>query len=129
MQLSWIKNVEFAGEYFADSKGYYADAGFDGGRPRRRPGRPARPSSCSGSADVALSDAVADGAAVANEGAPLKIIGTTFQKNPFTILSLADGGNIATPEDLVGKKIGVQDSNTSLFAGAAGGQRHRPEPS
>ena len=29
VQLSWIKNEEFAGEFFADSKGYYAEAGFD----------------------------------------------------------------------------------------------------
>src|SRR4051794_23937194 len=28
VQLSWIKNSEFAGEFLADSKGYYADAGF-----------------------------------------------------------------------------------------------------
>src|SRR5882672_3874343 len=28
IQLSWIKNVEFAGMYIADTKGYYLDAGF-----------------------------------------------------------------------------------------------------
>ena len=28
VQLSWIKNAEFAGEFFADSRGYFADAGF-----------------------------------------------------------------------------------------------------
>ena len=65
---------------------------------------------------VALSDAASVGAAVAEQDAPLKIIGATFQKNPFTILSLAEGGDIATPEDLIGKKIGVQDSNASVFA-------------
>lgn len=114
VQLSWIKNEEFAGEFFADSEGYYEDAGFSS--VNLVPG----PSTgvaelVSGSVDVALNDAVSVGAAVANEQAPVKIIGTTYQKNPFTILSLADGGNIVTPEDLKGKKIGVQDSNTSLF--------------
>lgn len=114
VQLSWIKNEEFAGEFFADSAGYYTEAGFSA--VNLTPG----PSTgvaelVSGTVDVALSDAVSIGAAVGNEGAPLKIIGTTYQKNPFTILSLADGGNILTPEDLKGKKIGVQDSNTSLF--------------
>lgn len=69
----------------------------------------------SGEVQVALSDAASIGAAVAEQEAPLKIIGATFQKNPFTILSLADGGNIASPEDLIGKKIGVQDSNASVF--------------
>jgi len=114
VQLSWIKNEEFSGEFFADSEGYFEEAGFSS--VSLVPG----PSTgvaelVSGSADVALSDAVSVGAAVANEQAPVKIIGTTYQKNPFTILSLADGGNIATPDDLKGKKIGVQDSNTSLF--------------
>lgn len=114
VQLSWIKNEEFAGEFFADSMGYYTEAGFDS--VELIPG----PSTgvaelLSGTADVALSDAVSIGSAVAAEGAPLKIIGTTYQKNPFTVLSLADGGNIATPEDMIGKKIGVQDSNTALF--------------
>jgi ABC-type nitrate/sulfonate/bicarbonate transport system substrate-binding protein len=114
LQLSWIKNEEFAGEYFADANGYYEEAGFSS--VNLVPG----PSTgvaelVSGTADIALSDSVATGAAVANEGAPVKIIGATFQKNPFTILSLADGGDIATAEDLKGKKIGVQDSNTSLF--------------
>ena len=114
LQLSWILNEEFAGEYIADSEGYYADAGFDS--VNLVPG----PSTgvaelLGGNADIALSDSVAVGTAIANESAPLKIIGATFQANPFTVLSLADGGDIATPEDLVGKKIGVQDSNTSLF--------------
>lgn len=114
LQLSWIKNEEFAGEYLADSKGYYKDAGFSS--VNLVPG----PSTgvaelVSGTVDIALSDSVATGAAVANEGAPVKIIGATFQKNPFTILSLKNGGNIATAADLKGKKIGVQDSNTSLF--------------
>ncbi len=28
VQLSWIKNYEFGGEFFADDKGYYTEAGF-----------------------------------------------------------------------------------------------------
>jgi ABC-type nitrate/sulfonate/bicarbonate transport system substrate-binding protein len=114
LQLSWIKNAEFAGEYMADSKGYYTDAGFSSVNLVAGPSTGVA-ELVQGSAQIALSDAVSIGTAVANEDAPVKIIGTTYQKNPFTILSLADGGNIATPQDLVGKKIGVQDSNTSLF--------------
>lgn len=114
LQLSWIKNEEFAGEYIADSEGYFDEAGF--GEVTLVPG----PSTgvaelLSGSADIALSDSVAVGSAIASEGAPVKIIGATFQANPFTVLSLADGGDIATPEDLIGKRIGVQDSNLALF--------------
>jgi ABC-type nitrate/sulfonate/bicarbonate transport system substrate-binding protein len=114
VQLSWIKNEEFAGEFFADSEGFYERRRLRLGHPRARTLDRCRRAHL-GSADVALSDAVSIGSVVASEGAPLKIIGTTYQKNPFTVLSLKDGGDIATPEDLIGKKIGVQDSNTALF--------------
>jgi len=113
LQLSWIKNEEFSGEFFADTNGYYTDAGFDEVVLTSGPSTGVA-ELLSGTADVALSDAISVGTAVADD-APLKIIGSTFQANPFTILSLADAGNILTPEDLIGKTIGVQDSNTSLF--------------
>jgi ABC-type nitrate/sulfonate/bicarbonate transport system substrate-binding protein len=114
LQLSWIFNEEFAGEYLATENGYYEEAGFDAVNLVPGPSGGV-PELLGGTADIALSDAVQVGAAVANEAAPLKIIGATFQANPFTVLSLADGGDIATPEDLKGKKIGVQDSNLTLF--------------
>lgn len=113
VQLSWVKNEEFSGEFFADSKGYYKDAGLT---VTLTPGPSTGAAELlSGKTDIALSDAVSIGSVVASEGAPLKIIGTTYQKNPFTVLSLKSKGNIATPADLKGKKIGVQDSNTALF--------------
>jgi ABC-type nitrate/sulfonate/bicarbonate transport system substrate-binding protein len=114
VQFSWIKNAEFLGEYMADTNGYYTDAGFDSVNLVSGPSSGVA-ELLQGSVEVALNDAISVGTAVANEEAPLKIIGTTYQKNPFTILSLADGGNIATPQDMIGKRIGVQDSNTSLF--------------
>jgi ABC-type nitrate/sulfonate/bicarbonate transport system substrate-binding protein len=114
VQLSWIKNAEFAGEFIADDSGYYADAGFDSVDLLAGPVA-TEELVATGKADFGLSNAISTGAAIANSDFPLKIIGTTFQKNPFSILSLADGGNIVTPEDLVGKKIGVQDPNLSLF--------------
>jgi ABC-type nitrate/sulfonate/bicarbonate transport system substrate-binding protein len=114
VQLSWIKNAEFAGEFMADDKGYYSDAGFSS--VKLLPGPVGTEELvATGKADFGLSNAVSTGAAIANSDFPLKIVGTTYQKNPFSILSLADGGNIATPQDLVGKKIGVQDPNLSLF--------------
>jgi ABC-type nitrate/sulfonate/bicarbonate transport system substrate-binding protein len=114
VQYSWIKNEEFAGEFYAYENGYYDEAGFGEVTGIAGPDTGVA-KLLSGSVQVALSDAASIGAAVAEQDAPLKIIGTTFQKNPFTILSLTDGGNIETPEDLIGKKIGVQDSNASVF--------------
>lgn len=115
LQLSWIKNAEFAGEFMADTKGHYTDAGFSSVTMDPGPG-PIETLVATGDADFGLSNAVSTAQVIAEEDAPLKIVGTKFQKNPFTILSLADGGNIATPEDLVGKKIGVQaGGNETLF--------------
>jgi len=115
LQLSWIKNAEFAGEFFADTNGYYEDAGF--GSVTMDPGPGAIETLvATEDADFGLSNAVSTAQVIAEEDAPLRIVGTKFQKNPFTILSLADGGNIATPQDLVGKRIGVQaGGNETLF--------------
>lgn len=115
MQYSWIKNEEFAGEFYAEENGYYAEAGFDAVNGISGPDTGVA-KLLSGTVQVALSDAASVGAAIAEQDAPLKIIAATFQKNPFTILSLKDGADIATPQDLIGKKIGVQDSNASVFA-------------
>lgn len=114
VQYSWIKNEEFAGEYYAEENGYYEEAGFS------EVTAVAGPSTgvaelLEGTVDVALSDAASIGAAIAEEEAPLKIVGATFQKNPFTILSLKDGADIQTPEDLKGMRIGVQASNENVF--------------
>jgi ABC-type nitrate/sulfonate/bicarbonate transport system substrate-binding protein len=115
LQLSWIKNAEFAGEFFADTNGYYEEAGF--GSVTMDPGPGAIETLvATEDADFGLSNAVSTAQVIAEEDAPLRIVGTKFQKNPFTILSLADGGNIATPQDLVGKRIGVQaGGNETLF--------------
>ncbi|MEY3587380.1 MAG: hypothetical protein RJB32_676, partial [Actinomycetota bacterium] len=115
VQFSWIKNAEFAGEYFADSNGYYTEAGFSSVNFIAGP-TATTAVVLSGDALVGLSDAVAVTPVILEEEAPLKIIGATYQKNPFTILSLKDGANIQTAQDLIGKKIGVQaGGNETLF--------------
>jgi len=114
IQLSWIKNAEFAGEFFADSEGYFEDAGFSDVTLVAGP-TATEAAVIAGESLVGLTNAVSV-APIILDDAPIKIIGTTYQKNPFTILSLADGGNILTPADLVGKKIGVQaGGNETLF--------------
>lgn len=117
VQLSWIKNIEFAGEFFATTKGYYKAAGFSavnliaGGSA----GTSAESAVASGKAFVGLSSPGATGPAIV-QGAPLKTVATTYQKNPFAILSIASKKPIATPKDMAGKKIGVQQgTNQVLF--------------
>ncbi|MET0672815.1 MAG: ABC transporter substrate-binding protein [Microbacterium pygmaeum] len=114
VQLSWIKNVEFAGEYVAADAGYFDDAGFGSVDLVAGPGA-AESLVASGSTTLAVTDPISAAPAIVNEGAPIKIIATTYQKNPFTILSLTDAADIQTPDDLVGKRIGVQAGNETLF--------------
>lgn len=116
VQLSWIKNVEFVGEYMADDRGYYEEAGFSsvdllaGGAA----GTSAESAVASGRAFAGLSAPSLTAPAIA-EGAELRIVGATFQKNPFCILSLGDNP-IPTPQDMVGKRIGVQSGgNDTIF--------------
>lgn len=115
VQLSWIKNIEFAGEYFALEKGYYKDAGFGnvdlvaGGAA----GTGVEAGLDTGKIWIGMSAPQLTAPAVLN-GLPAKIVGATYQKNPFAIVSSA-AKPINTPQDMVGKKIGVQDSNQLVF--------------
>jgi ABC-type nitrate/sulfonate/bicarbonate transport system substrate-binding protein len=113
-QLSWIKNVEFAGQYIADTNGYYKDAGFSS------------VNLMAGGPTVQQDAVVASGKALLGigspditapailKGAPLKIIAVLFQKNPFCVMSLASNP-IKTPQDMVGKSIGVQAVNEPVW--------------
>ncbi|GAA3108574.1 ABC transporter substrate-binding protein [Nonomuraea salmonea] len=115
LQLSWKKNVEFAGEYFADTNGYYKAAGFtqvellSGGGS----GTSVESGLATGRCWAGLSAPTITAPAIL-QGAPLKIVGATFQKNPFAIISLSKNP-IKDAKDLAGKRIGVQDSNELVW--------------
>lgn len=118
VQLSWIKNIEFAGEYFATEKGYYTKAGFSAVTLLAGGGSTtAEEAVISGKALVGLSSPPITIPAIA-KGAPLKIIASTYQKNPFCLLSLEENTPIHTVADLKGKRIGVQSGgNQTIFEG------------
>jgi ABC-type nitrate/sulfonate/bicarbonate transport system substrate-binding protein len=118
LQLSWIKNIEFAGEFFADSKGYYKAAGLDSVNLVTGPVDSADALVLAKTVDVGLSAPDATARFITEQGAPLKIIASTFQKNPFCILSMEQGTPIRTPKDLIGKRLGIQaGTNQQIFAG------------
>jgi ABC-type nitrate/sulfonate/bicarbonate transport system substrate-binding protein len=114
-RFSWIKNVEFAGSYIADQKGYYKAEGFSGAN--FIAGGPSaiamETDVANGKAFVAVSSPDITGSAVL-KGAPLRIIGAQYQKSPFAVMSMA-GKPIATPQDMYGKRIGVQATNESVW--------------
>lgn len=113
MQLVFIKNVQFAGSYFADSKGYWRDRNLQVDLLAGGPNLTVEPVVESGRALVGITHTAQAVKAIGN-GADLKIIGAGFQKNPFVLISRAVAP-IKSPQDLAGKKIGVQALDLPVF--------------
>jgi ABC-type nitrate/sulfonate/bicarbonate transport system substrate-binding protein len=109
-QASWINDAEFAGYFVAMDKGYYAEAGLDltylSGGPDVIP----ESALITGKADLTLTTPDTTIKAIVEQGAPFKIIGAQYQKNPIGIVSLASNP-VATPQDLVGKTLAVPPVN------------------
>lgn len=110
-QASWINDAEFMGYFIAIDKGYYEDEGLE---VQYAPGGPdVIPESTllSNSAMITLTTPETTIKTIVDDGAPFKIIGTQFQKNPIGVVAL-EGSNISSPEDLVGKTLAVPPVNT-----------------
>jgi ABC-type nitrate/sulfonate/bicarbonate transport system substrate-binding protein len=113
LQFVFIKNVQFAGSYFADSKGYWKERGLEVTLLPGGPNLTVEPVVTSGRALVGISHTAQAVKAILN-GADLKIIGSGFQRNPFVLISRA-AKPIKTPQELAGKKIGVQALDLPVF--------------
>lgn len=116
LRLCWIYNSEFAGEFQAASKGYYRQEGLS--ETTLVPGGPGAPPA---DIDVAQGNsllgitAIDLTAAAVNEGASLRTIGAQYQKTAFCIVSLASKP-IREPAAMIGRTIGVQPANQTIFA-------------
>jgi ABC-type nitrate/sulfonate/bicarbonate transport system substrate-binding protein len=110
MQAAWINDAEFAGYFLAMDKGFYTDEGLDltylSGGPDVIP----ESTIIAGRADLALTTPDTTIKAIVDQGAPFKIIGAQYQKNPIGIVSLV-GSGINSPADLVGKTLAVPPVN------------------
>lgn len=113
MQLGWIANVEYMGMFVADDAGYYKAEGLDMDLVPGGPAISVAPIVASGKALVGL-DSADTIARARKEGAKLKLIGVELQRNPTAVMSLASKP-IKTPQDLVGKKFGVQQNGVEII--------------
>ncbi|WP_165949121.1 ABC transporter substrate-binding protein [Kribbella turkmenica] len=125
-QLAWIKDAQFGGSYIADNKGYYRSNGFESvnfiaGGPTVVP----VPVVVSGKAFVTLAAAEQVASAIL-QGADVVTIATLYQKNAMGLMSLAKSP-ITKPEDMAGKRIGVQTTNTGIFAAFLASNDMKPE--
>lgn len=112
-QLSWIKSIQYGG-YFAgiengNFKKHGVDATFVSGGPN------IDPVDNVASGNSQLGDRPIGPLLVAREkGIPIKVIGTVFQKSPYSVISLADKP-IKTVAEMKGKTIMVSTSGVPLM--------------
>jgi NitT/TauT family transport system substrate-binding protein len=108
VQLGWLNNVEFAGIYVAEAKGYFKKYGLD---VTTQPGGTtidSRSVVASGGAQIGTVAEATDEAIANAKGADLRAFGAIYQQNPGCMMVRADSG-IKTGADLRGKTIGLQN--------------------
>lgn len=113
LQLVWVMNVQFAGSYIASTNGYYEDEGIDVKLEAGGPTVVVEPNVIAGASLVGIAGGETIAAAI-EKGAELKVIAAGFQKSPVCVMSLSDNP-IRTPQDMVGKKIGVPAASLVSF--------------
>lgn len=111
-QLSWIKSIQYGGFFAGLDQGSFKKFGIE-------------PTFVSGGPNVDPVGNVASGQSqlgdrpigpliiAKDKGIPIKVIGTVFQKSPYSIISLAKSP-IKTPQDMKGKTIAVPTSGRPL---------------
>jgi len=102
LQLRWHAQFQFAGYYAALEKGFYKDAGLDvvitEGQPDKKPVAQVLDGIANygvGNSEVLLTRL---------QGAPLVALAAVLQHSP-SVLIATKSSNIATPHDLIGKKV------------------------
>ncbi len=113
IQFDWFTNVQFAGILVAKDRGWYEDAGIDLTIRGWQKGISPVEEVVSGKAQIGTDEGTVLIEAAA-QGKKLKAIGTQFQKSPMCLTSKKDK-NIASPKDLIGKKVGVSMPKTVLM--------------
>lgn len=109
-QASWTNDAEFTGYFVAADKGYFKDEGLDLNYMSGGPDVIPESTLIAGKADLTLTTPDTTIKAIAEQGAPFKIIGAQYQKNPVGIVSLAKKP-IREPKDLIGKTLAVPPVN------------------
>jgi len=107
-QIQWIKDVQSAGWWIADSNGYFRDAGIDSNVLAGGPGVANIESIvAAGRADIGIDqlERVID---ANNQGEDFVIFAAIYQHNPVAMMSLP-AHPIHTAKDLVGKRLGLQE--------------------
>ena len=112
-QLSWIKSIQYGGYFAGIDQGFYGRLGVDPTFNSGGPNLDAVANVASGQSG--LGDRPIGSILVGlDKGMPLRVIGTVFQKSPYSVISLAKTP-IKTVKELVGKTVSVSVSSRPLI--------------
>jgi ABC-type nitrate/sulfonate/bicarbonate transport system substrate-binding protein len=115
IQLGWLANVEYMGEFVAADAGYFEREGLHCTLLPGGPSASIPPLVDSGKVLIGFEST--DGIARARaHGARLKVVAATLQRNPTSIMSLASNP-IREPKDLIGRRLGVPQANRVTLKG------------
>ncbi|MGI9147027.1 MAG: ABC transporter substrate-binding protein [Chloroflexota bacterium] len=105
LQLKWVPQAQFAGYFVALEKGYYKDENLDVTIVPGGPDIVSEQQVANGQADFGV-DWVASFLAFRDKGLPLIDVAQIYQSSGLLLVS-KKSANIAKPEDLKGKNVGV----------------------
>lgn len=113
MQFAWFHQIEYTGFYVAAEKGYYADENIDINLVAGGYDVDPIAEVLNGNAQFAISRSV-NMVIAGSEKQDVVAVGTVFRNDPFVIVSLKEAG-IKTPQDLVGKTVGIPTADPSFI--------------
>ncbi len=114
LQLGWIACTQYAGEFAADSKGYYTDEKLTVDIAPGGPGIPPQSLVDSRAKDIGIASSSVDSIKANIEGARLIAFASEMQRSPAGLMYIIKdpdgkpGTIIDTPEAAKGKRIGLQ---------------------
>jgi NitT/TauT family transport system substrate-binding protein len=125
LRLSWIKNVEFAGFFQAQERGFYKDEGIEltiNGTAQNLP----EVQAIASKADVIGLSGSTSLLKARAQGIPVKAFGALFQKGPGCFIWLEKSG-IKGVRDFKGKKLGGLNSSRPSIEATLALQSLKPE--
>jgi NitT/TauT family transport system substrate-binding protein len=105
LQIKWVPQAQFAGYFVALDKGYYRDESLDVTIVPGGPDIVSEQQVTNGQADFGV-DWVASFLAFRDKGLPLVDVAQVFQSSGLMLIS-RKAANIAAPQDLKGRSVGV----------------------
>ena len=113
LRLKWLHQSQFAGYYAAEQEGFYKEEGIDVKIVPSGAETPSIQIVAGGSEQFGISG-MSQLIEARAKGIPVVALATTYRKNPLIWFGIDK--NIQTPQDLVGKKVGLTvGSNSDLL--------------